>query len=151
MVRTGRVPPNPVRVATPGSGIREPPGKATGGSKRGRRPQNKKVKGTSRKDYRTKYSQEDLEKAVEDIRAKRKTARQAAKEYGIPRSTIEDCLNEKKSAAVGRPKVLSDAEEAIIVERLLLMSKWGFPLTKKDTRYLIRDYLNTLGRTTRLI
>jgi hypothetical protein len=50
---------------------------------------------------------------------------------------------------VGRPTVLD--KEKIIVERLLLMSKWNFPMTCTELRHLIKAYLDGLRKTTRFV
>ena len=47
----------------------------------------KKSSGTARKDnYRTKNSEEALEAACKAVQEKRMTAREAAKEYSVPRN-----------------------------------------------------------------
>ena len=103
-----------------------------------------------RKDnYRSRYSEEDLQRAIKAVREKRLSAREAAKRYNVPRNTIGDRLRQQRGPNVGRPTELSVVEEDIIVERLLLMANWGFPLSRNDLRYLIQEYLNSLGRTTR--
>jgi hypothetical protein len=44
---------------------------------------------------------------------------------------------------------LSEEEEELIEERLVLLSEWGFPLTTKDLCHLIKAYLDALGKNTR--
>lgn len=128
MVRT---PKKPRKVHTPGSGP-VPVAK----KKRGRPNKGVKV-GTARKDnYRTKYTAEDYNKALEDIRSKALTIRAASKKYGIPRTTLGDKIKERVKLKVGRPTELSEEEENIITERLMLMAEWGFPMDAKDTRYV---------------
>ena len=137
----------PRKVYTPGS----QPAQKTGKVKKRGRPSKKAQQGTSRKgNYRTKYKMEALEAAVREVKAKRMTAREAAKEFNVPRTTIGDKITGRfATAKPGRPTVLQEEEEKILVERLLLMSHWGFPLTRKDTCYLIKSYLDKIGRTTR--
>lgn len=48
----------------------------------------------------------------------------------------------------GRPTQLTDAEERVLVERAMLLGEWGFPLTFRDFRELVRSYLEKAGRTT---
>jgi Holliday junction resolvase RusA-like endonuclease len=40
-------------------------------------------------------------------------------------------------------------EETILVERLLVLGEWGFPLTRRDVCNLVKIYLDGLGRTSR--
>ncbi len=50
---------------------------------------------------------------------------------------------------VGRPTVLSRTEEEVIVKRLLLMADWGFPLSPKDLKIILKDYLDAKGAKAR--
>ena len=58
-------------------------------------------------------------------------------------------MAEKVTDKLGRPTVLSDEEERILVERLIVMGEWGFPLTSHNLRHLIKAYLDRMGKTTR--
>lgn len=46
---------------------------------------------------------------------------------------------------------LTEEEEELIVERLVLVSRWGFPLSKQELRKIIQEYLNLAGRSSRFI
>ena len=127
-----------------------PPNKKSPGRGRPRNEEKRRQDGLRRKDnYRSRYSEEDLQRANKAVREKGFSAREAAKRYNVPRNTIGDRLRQQRGPNVGRPTELSAVEEDIIVERLLLMANWGFPLSRNDLRYLIQEYLNSLGRTTR--
>lgn len=47
----------------------------------------------------------------------------------------------------GGQKVLNELEETNLCEGLLLCTTWGFPITKKDLRLLIKSYLDKIGRS----
>ncbi len=116
----------------------------------GRPRKEKKKAGFSRVgNYRTKYRPQDLLKALQAVREKRMGAREAAKKFEVPRTTLQDRLSKKSGPQVGRPTELSPQEEEIIVDRLLIMSRWGFPLGRHDLAHLIKSYLDGLGKTTR--
>ena len=53
----------------------------------------------------------------------------------------------KSKLQLGRPTELSEEEEMVMVQRLKVMGTWGFPLTSRDLRYLIKSYLDGAGRT----
>ena len=74
---------------------------------------------------------------------------EAAKHFGVPKTTLYDRLSGKSKPQLGRPTELTAEEEEIIVDRLLLMGDWRFPLTNRDLRVLIKEYLNIEGRTSR--
>jgi len=64
--------------------------------------------------------------------------REAAKTFKIPRSTLSDKMAGRVENKAGRPTVLSKEEEKLIVQRIILMGEWGFPIYPKDLRYLYR-------------
>lgn len=49
---------------------------------------------------------------------------------------------------MGRPIVLSEAEEEALVEILVLMGQFNYPLTKRHLRDMVKDYLDK-NRVTR--
>jgi hypothetical protein len=42
-------------------------------------------------------------------------------------------------------------EEKILVERLMLMGQWGFPLGCYELRLLVKAYLDSAGKATRFV
>lgn len=92
-----------------------------------------------------------LEQAIEAVRERRMSLRQAAKDYEVPRATLCDRLKEDAQEKLGRPTELTMEEEAVLVERLIIMGNWGFPLSTNDLRHVIQTYLNEQGRATRFI
>jgi hypothetical protein len=151
----------PRKVYTPGSQPQPSSSKVRGRAKivpvgvspgRGRpKGSKRRLKGTSRVgNYRHKYKKEDILKALRAVSDKTMTLNQASKHFGVPKTTIHDRLH-KASERVGRPTELSPLEEDIIVERLLLMGDWGFPMDNNDLKYLIKAYLDQGGRTTRFV
>ena len=141
------------------SGKQPMPGSASGGTpgttpgpptkpnkpKRGR----PKVILTSRKmehGYRSGYNEEDMLKAINMVIEQGFSIRQAAEECNVPKSTLSDSVSRRHDRILGRPKALSDAEEKIIKERLLLLGTWGYPVTKEELRRLVKDYLDRVGK-----
>jgi hypothetical protein len=45
--------------------------------------------------------------------------------------------------------VLRKEEEEFLVERILVMGEWCFPLGKRDLTHIVKDYLDCQGRITR--
>lgn len=106
------------KVITPGS--KRPPG----------RPKKKMEKKRS-ENYRTNFSQEALDCALNAVTSKKMTLGGAAKHYGVPKSTLYDRLKGRTVGKLGRPTTLSSEEEKELVDRLIVMASWGFPYTKK--------------------
>lgn len=92
------------------------------------------------------YSAEVLEKCLEDIRCKRLSQREAAEQYGIPRSTIINKLKGVRSSVIGGPTVFTPHEEEAFKNHLLKLAEFGFPVSGIDLRYCVRNYLQKTGR-----
>ena len=109
-----------------------------------------KKAGTSRVgNYRNKYDEESLELAIRAVNNKNMKLSVAAKTFGVPKTTLYDRLSGKSKGQLGRPTELTAEEEDIIVDRLLIMADWAFPLTNRDLQVLIKEYLDIEGRTSR--
>ena len=121
----------------------------TPGSK-GRPRKLKEKKGSKRLgNYRSKYTEETFLKALKAVKDKRMSLRDAQKEYGVPKTTLIDRLAGRRGDKLGRSTVLSKEEVEFLVERILVMGEWGFPLAKRDLTQIVEDYLDRQGRTTR--
>jgi hypothetical protein len=120
------------KVATPGSGV---------GVHKGSPGRPRKMKKTTSKNFkRLGYSQERLDDAIRLVKEKTMTLSERSRHYESPKTTIFDRMNSKKTKLqLGCPTVLSEEEENIIVQRLLVMGMWGFPLTSLDVRFLVKS------------
>ena len=92
------------------------------------------------------YTEEDLFKAVEAVKEKAMSTREAAKCFGIPKSTITDYCkkNVTKLERIGASTVLTPAEEDVLVLWLQSCLKRGFPrqdenLLNEVQKILIED------------
>jgi hypothetical protein len=91
-----------------------------------------KKKSNRKNNYRSRYTTEDLKRAVNLVTQEAKSVAAAALACGVPRVTLLDKLNGKhKTGMVGRPCVLSKMEEKVLVEILVLMGKYNYPLTRR--------------------
>jgi DDE superfamily endonuclease/helix-turn-helix, Psq domain len=108
-----------------------------------------KPKVTSRKNnYRTSYEQDNMDEAVNAVKSGM-TVKMAAAQFSVPRTTLGDRVAGRTKLDPGRPTQLSNEEEKILVERAMLLGSWGFPLTFRDFRELVKAYLDKTGRTTK--
>lgn len=92
------------------------------------------------------YTEETLNKCLNDIRNKVRTQRDAAKFYNIPRRTINYKLKGQHIKSFGRPNVFTEKEEKQFVDHIVLMSEYGFPVDKTDFRFIVKSYLDRIGR-----
>jgi hypothetical protein len=141
--------PTARKVYTPGSA---PDARTSPGRGRPGRPMVVHKPGWSRKgNYRTKYAMAVMLEAIQAVKDKEMSCRGAAKHFRVPFATLRDRVAGTTGGDVGRPTELSKEEEAVIVERVILMGTWGFPLSRQDLSHIIKGYLDRLGRTTRFI
>ena len=94
------------------------------------------------------YSPGKLQKALSAVRQRRQGIRTAAREFGIPKSTLYDRLKEMPKDNGNRkklPKLLTLEEEKALVEFTLYMGGQGFPMTRKMIRVYVREILRRTG------
>lgn len=92
------------------------------------------------------YSEEDLKKAVCEVKSGRLSQKAAAEKYKINRTTLLYKVRGSHENNPGHPTVLSKVEEELIAETLGTVSDWGFPMTKSDVRGVIEKFVNKQGR-----
>jgi transposase-like protein len=145
--------PGPTKVSTPGS-YKLAKNKEKKKKKRGWPSLAAKKKSNRKNNYRSRYTTEDLKRAVNLVTQEAKSVAAAALACGVPRVTLLDKLNGKhKTGMVGRPCVLSKMEEKVLVEILVLMGKYNYPLpgatwptwskiTQTNERYIVSRLKN---------
>ena len=101
----------PRAVFTPGS----QPTNSSPGSARGR-PKKAKEKATRMRAPRLKYPKNAMLSAINAVKNKQMSYGEAAKHYGVPKTTIYERVH-FSSGKLGRKPELTDEEEEIIVER----------------------------------
>lgn len=87
------------------------------------------------------YSEEMLDLAVQYIKEKKMSSREAERQFGIPRRTLLNKQKENHPKNVGKPTLLSEEEEENIVKVIVAAADFGCPLTKLDLRLVVHDYL----------
>ena len=96
-----------------------------------------------------KWTKEDLEKALKDIRSSRgkSSIRSTAYKYGIPVSTLHNHLRKTSTTVgAGRPTVLTFEEEKEVVYCCQVLQEVGFGLTKEIVSRVVRDYVTDISR-----
>lgn len=93
------------------------------------------------------YSEENLQKALDDIRKKKLNIREAAEKYKVPKSTLgrQKLGQNSQQERPGRPTLLTDDEEDSFIQHLNLVASWGFPFDLLDLRLFIKGYLDRKG------
>ncbi|XP_062556736.1 tigger transposable element-derived protein 2-like [Armigeres subalbatus] len=78
-----------------------------------------------------RYSADELKKAAEEVR-KGRSFRDAARAFGIPKSTIRDVVTNRYSRNRGAPAVFTTSEETEIVKWILARAAAGLPVGEKQ-------------------
>nr|XP_054764527.1 uncharacterized protein LOC129271180 isoform X2 [Lytechinus pictus] len=102
------------------------------------------------KKRRVGYSQEDMELAVRMVKKKEMTLRAAAKKFNVPRSTLHDKVFGRTAVKCkfGRASFLTAAEEALLSNWVLQMSRVSQCPSKKDIIQVVKKILDDDGRET---
>ncbi|XP_034034566.1 tigger transposable element-derived protein 6-like [Thalassophryne amazonica] len=81
-----------------------------------------------------KWTEEAMERALIEVKSGRCTVRQAAKDFGVPKSSLGDRVSGRvrPGSRSGPAQLITSADEELLVEFSLYMSKHGFPLTKQQ-------------------
>lgn len=81
-----------------------------------------------------KWTEEAMERALIEVKSGRCTVRQAAKEFGVPKSSLGDRVSGRVApgSRSGPAQLITSTDEELLVEFSLYMSKHGFPLTKQQ-------------------
>jgi hypothetical protein len=79
------------------------------------------------------YSEEDINNALTDIQHGRRSVREAAKVYGVPRSTLGDYISGRSSTglSLGRPPALPAHIERQLVETTQEAAARGFGVNRR--------------------
>ena len=95
------------------------------------------------------YSQESLTKAFKAVKEKNMPVQRAAREFGVPESTLRDRIKGKvglQKTRSGPAPVLGVKEENKLVEYLQLLTDFGYSFSRSDVTNLATDYAVLLGK-----
>ena len=100
-------------------------------------------KGSNRKEnYLSRYTPEEMDAAYYLVIEEGWNVSAAAREMGVPRVTlINKVKGTHKTGQIGRPKVLTKTEEETIVDLLILMGQFNYPLSKRHLQDMVQGYL----------
>ena len=91
----------------------------------------------------TNYTEDEVNQALDSI-ANGKSTRQASKEYGIPRSTLQDRLQGSQSRATvaSSQQKLSQTQENHLVQWIQVQAALGLPPTHRQIREFAKRILH---------
>ena len=71
-------------------------------------------------------------------------------QFNTARGTLQNKIAGKHSEKPGHPTVLTEVEENSIVQHLVRLADWGFPMDNTDLRVFIKTYLGKTGKNVRM-
>ena len=71
------------------------------------------------------YTTEQFEEAMLAVQQGQMSIREASKQYGVPHATLQDRIGNVHGSQKGRPTVLTEEEEEMLVVRLKIMAEWA--------------------------
>ncbi|KAK9886620.1 hypothetical protein WA026_017543 [Henosepilachna vigintioctopunctata] len=95
----------------------------------------------------TKYSLEDLKKAIDDVKTNKLSIGKAAEIYNVPKTTIFDHLKKPviKLPRAGRKILFTEDQEAELVDYIVKCSKLYYGLTIKKFAKLHTNMLRRIN------
>lgn len=97
---------------------------------------------------KTGWSVEGMRKAIEDVVSQKKGLRQAAREYGVPTTTLKRRVDTSlpAEATSGPSTALSKEEEDRLAQHIVTMAQMGFGLSPRDILALAFEIAENSGR-----
>ena len=81
---------------------------------------------------RKQYPEDDMRGAISAVRANRLNISSAAREYKVPRKTLEGHIKKQTfSSMPGPQRMITIDEESALVNYIVYMAERGFPITRK--------------------
>lgn len=101
-----------------------------------------------RKDSARKYgySTDNMQNAVRAVKENGMSIKKAAFLHGLNRSTLINHLKQYRCGPVGRPTILTQQEESLIVHALVKLGDWGFGVDRNVLQNIVTDYLRNAGK-----
>jgi len=87
-----------------------------------------------------------MENAIKAVKENGFSIKQAAFLCGVNRTTLMNHLKQYRCGAVGRPTLLTQAEEGMIIHALKKLGEWGFGIDRNAVQCIVMDYLKEVGR-----
>lgn len=87
---------------------------------------------------RRNYELNSLESALAAVVDEGLSFSQAAERHGVPKTTVYRRYRGMNPDKLGKPTVLSAAEEKTIVEAPLIAANYGYPFIEKDLREFVQ-------------
>lgn len=92
------------------------------------------------------YTEETLQKILDEIKSGKISTRAASEKYGIHRNTLSSKLKGKAPLKHGGQTVFTEEEELALISHITALSAFGFPITSIELRCIAKSYLEKQGK-----
>lgn len=93
----------------------------------------------------TQYEPDVLKEAVASVKNGTLSINKASEQYSIKRTTLQNRVKDihKKQ---GGPCAMNEDDEIRLKNMQLIVSHWGFPMSKLELRHVTKEYLDKCGK-----
>lgn len=89
-------------------------------------------------------------KCLSEVQNKIITQRESKPAYGILRRTINYKIKNLHNLKIGHPMIFSSKKEKRIVDHLIIMSNYEFPIDKSGLKHIVKSFLDKIGKKVRI-
>ena len=107
------------------------------------------VRNYIRKTAKSSYTEDDVNNAIEKIRTKEWTYKEAASLINIPIGTIASRMSRKSNQEVGRPTNLKTTEEKYLVDLIITLQAYGELSTYVDVLRYATEFVDIMNLKSR--
>lgn len=101
-----------------------------------------------RKRTETEYQERDLIEAIDKVKSGEMSIYRAHRTYNVPRTTIKNHVDGKSTSfRIGRPPLLSEHQEKLLLDLVIQLAEWGYPLEREEFKSTAKYFAKTTGVT----
>lgn len=86
---------------------------------------------------------EQIKSAIAKVQSKELSIRKAAKEIGLPESTLRDKIKKHHTGTWGGSNTLPKEVEQELALMLSIKAKWGFAAGKEELKDIVQQYVSS--------
>lgn len=95
-----------------------------------------------------RYTDQDLQVALTLIKEGKLSIRAASQKFRIDKSKLYRTIHNKNNSKRGQKNALPEESEKDLTEKITIMAKWGFALTKEEIKSVVQTYVGENNLTT---
>ena len=89
------------------------------------------------------YSDDTIKDAIEQVRSKTMSLRQASRAYGVSKSVLGRRVRNLQTRTPGGQPTLSTEFERDLIHNIVVCADWGYPMDLLDVRLFVKTFLDS--------